>query len=477
MVSIIMLAANRASAQVDPVASSQTSSSKTRVIVTSDAEIDDQCSLVRFLLYANEWDIEAIVTSSPQYDWHGHKWAGDDWAERFLDAYEAVHPNLLKHDSHFRTADYLRQRTVTGNVKTEGEMTEISPGSQLIAKALLDETDDRPVWVQAWGGTNTIARALKTIEEEHPDRMADVGKKLRLFLIWEQDSTYQDYIRKHWGKYNIPTIISDQFIAIFYYWKKYLPKHEQSYLVESWVRPNILENHGSLCALYQAHTKGDQGFDEGDFRSEGDSPAFLHTIPTGLRSTESPGWGGWGGRYTNVRENTWLDPVTEPGYQYPEGRWYGDTAWGRVRLKSDIPNDQELTKYLKPIWRWTEAMQNDFAARADWCVESFENANHPPVVVLTGSLDRQVQLNTLVALDANGTTDPDSDDLNYRWWQYQEAGTFNGTIMLENATTPNASFVTPSDAKHGDTIHVVCEVTDNGTPALTRYQRVVVEIE
>lgn len=48
-----------------------------RIIVTSDGEIDDQCSLVRFLLYSNEWDIEAIITSSSQYHWHGHKWEGD----------------------------------------------------------------------------------------------------------------------------------------------------------------------------------------------------------------------------------------------------------------------------------------------------------------------------------------------------------------------------------------------------------------
>jgi hypothetical protein len=40
--------------------------SRLRVIVTTDGEIDDECSLVRFLLYANEWDVEAIVTSSSQ---------------------------------------------------------------------------------------------------------------------------------------------------------------------------------------------------------------------------------------------------------------------------------------------------------------------------------------------------------------------------------------------------------------------------
>ena len=81
----------------------------------------------------------------------------------------------------------------------EGEMDEVTAGSQHIAKVLLDETDDRPIWLQAWGGPNTIARALKTIEEQHPQRMAEVAKKIRFFFIWELDSTYQAYIRPHWG--------------------------------------------------------------------------------------------------------------------------------------------------------------------------------------------------------------------------------------------------------------------------------------
>ena len=180
----------------------------------------------------------------------------------------------------------------------------------------------------------------------------------------------------------IQTIISDQFIALFYHWKKYIPADQQAYLVGSWMKANILENHGPLCSLYKAHTKGDKGFNEGDFRSEGDSPAFLYNIPNGLRSDESPDWGGWGGRFVKVRENTWLDPVPEPGYQYPAGRWFTNSAWGRQRLKKEIPNDAALIAYLKPQWRWIGAIQNDFAARADWCVKPYEEANHPPVVKL-----------------------------------------------------------------------------------------------
>ena len=71
--------------------------SKPRIIVTSDGEIDDMCSMVRFLLYTNEWDVEGIITSSSQYHSHGHNWAGDDWLNPYLDAYEKVYPNLIKH--------------------------------------------------------------------------------------------------------------------------------------------------------------------------------------------------------------------------------------------------------------------------------------------------------------------------------------------------------------------------------------------
>ena len=444
---------------------------KPRVIVTSDGEIDDQCSMIRFLLYTNEWDVEAIVTSSSQYHWHGHNWAGDDWIDPDLDAYAKVYPNLVKHDNRYPTPEYLRSHTFLGNVETEGEMDSITDGSQHIVKVLLDESDDRPIWLQAWGGTNTIARALKTIEEEHPEKMAEVANKMRFFFIWEQDTTYQAYIRPHWGKYNIPTIISDQFEAIAYRWEQVQPEEMQKYFVGAWMMENILENHGPLCSLYKA-------LENGDFRSEGDSPAFLHTIVTGLRNMESPDWGGWGGRYVLVRENTWLDPVPVTGYEYPAGRWYSSNAWGRSSLREGMTTTEEQRReYFKPIWRWTDALQNDFASRADWCVQSYEEANHPPVVMLGHVADMKVPPGAKVKLSAQGTSDPDGDELEYRWWQYQVVGSYDGTIEIRDAGKQNALFTIPGDAEKGKTFHIICEVKDTGTPQLTRYQRVVVEIE
>jgi hypothetical protein len=191
---------------------------------------------------------------------------------------------------------------------------------------------------------------------------------------------------------------------------------------------------------------------------------------------ESPGWGGWGGRFVRVRDNTWLDPVAEPGYRYPEGRWYTNSAWGRQRLKKEIPNDDALTAYLEPQWRWIAAQQNDFAARADWCVKPFADANHPPVVALAHAADLRARPAEAVQLSAQGTTDPDGHELTYRWWHDRAAGTCSATLEIPRANDPVATFQVPATAAPGETLHLICEVTDRGAPRLTRYQRVIVTV-
>jgi hypothetical protein len=289
-------------------------------------------------------------------------------------------------------------------------------------------------------------------------------------------------IRPHWGKYGILTIISDQFWAIAYQWKQILPPQTQEYFDATWMKQHILQDHGALASRYQAHVPGSHGlagdtdFAVGDFRSEGDSPAFLHVIDTGLRNQEHPDWGGWGGRYVRVRDNTWLDPVPEPGYRYPEGRWYTSSAWGRSAMRAGNKDRALVAEYFTPLSRWAPAFQNDFAARADWSVKSYAEANHPPIVGLAHAQDLKARTGETVRLSARGSSDPDGDELVYRWWHYQEAGSYDGTDEIRGAGQPEASIVVPVDAANGATIHIIAEITDTGSPTLTRYQRVVVSV-
>ena len=83
-----------------------------------------------------------------------------------------------------------------------------------------------------------------------------------------------------------------------------------------------------------------------------------------------------------------------------------------------------------------------------------------------------------VTLDASESSDPDQNDLTYRWWVYPEAGTGAGTgleqIDLEDAFGPTTK-VTLSAGKSGESVHLILEVRDDGKPPLTSYRRVILE--
>jgi len=177
-----------------------------------------------------------------------------------------------------------------------------------------------------------------------------------------------------------------------------------------------------------------------------------------------------------VRDNTWLDPVPVAGYVYPEGRWYGNTGWGRNSLREGTTTTGEQRReYFKPLWRWTAAIQNDFAARADWCVKTYKEANHAPVAEVKGGLNRTVQPGETVKLAATAT-DPDGNKLSYKWWQYAEADSAAAIVTIANSDSPDkASFVAPNEP--GKQVHIILQVTDDGTPALTSYQRVIITIK
>src|SRR5262245_26760181 len=87
---------------VDAIAQLSTpATGRLRLIIETDAggDPDDEQSLVRFLLYVNEWDIEGIIANRAQAR-DGENWnterTGLGIVRRLLKAYEEVHPKLAR---------------------------------------------------------------------------------------------------------------------------------------------------------------------------------------------------------------------------------------------------------------------------------------------------------------------------------------------------------------------------------------------
>ena len=96
-----------------------------RTIITTDGEIDDQCSLVRYMLYANMFELEGLVSSSSRFHYltkEGEVFKGRDSNQKWIDAYAEVYDNLCQHAEGFPTPEYLTSINVEGNITEPGEM-------------------------------------------------------------------------------------------------------------------------------------------------------------------------------------------------------------------------------------------------------------------------------------------------------------------------------------------------------------------
>lgn len=446
---------------------------KLRVIVLTDIENepDDAMSLVRFLTYSNQWDVEGLIATTSV---HQKRELATWRIKEIVNAYGKVQPNLLKHEKGYPTAKYLLSVVKEGRpdygMHAVGEGMD-SEGSELIISSL-ERDDDRPVWVLVWGGPNCLAQALWKIKATRtPEEVDRLVAKLRVYTISDQDDS-GPWIRKNFpglfyivspgyhkfGGYHYGTwsgISGDKFHGRF-------AGADFTLVDNPWLDENI-RCKGPLGAQYPFMK----------YLMEGDTPTFLYLIDNGLGNTERPDWGSWGGRYEYYQPRTerwFIEPETRPIWTDAQDEVMGiDGSWH--------------TSNKATIWRWREAYQNDFAARMDWTVNDYKNANHPPVVKLSSPKEITAKVGDRVELSAEGSSDPDGNELSYSWFYYPEPGTFNiatarkgNPLKIENADQAKAWFIVPKTERKG-TMHIIVAVTDNGKPALTRYERVIVTVK
>ncbi|WYZ40768.1 hypothetical protein EsH8_IV_001109 [Colletotrichum jinshuiense] len=458
--------------------------SKPRVFILTDItnEPDDAESFCRYLTYSNQFRTEGVVAVTST--WLRNKVAPQNLHD-IVDAYEKVVDNLNAHahpDSPYPSARSMRGLIKSGppvyGMEAVGDDVPLSEGGELLLERLTAPDDD-PLWVLVWGGVNVLAQVLHKIRNQ-PDA-AKLREKLRVYTISDQDDC-GGWIRQQW-----PEIF---YICSIHGWNQYqvaawtgisapcsgdVGGPDGSKVTHEWVRENV--QIGPLGAAYP----------DFEFIIEGDTPTFLYLIQNGLGVPEEPSYGSWGGRYIPVN-------VSSKGLS---SRGHFADAIDTVTGVDGKPHRSNQAT----IWRWRNTFQDDFAARMQWTLTSdFSKVNHHPVVSVNGNLGQtpihvEADAGGVISFDASGSYDPDGDELSFKWYHYREPGslqTYHGLEVSDieiKALDENGSKIevqiAPAEKscivvrekialERGLPLHLILEVKDSGSPALTSYRRVII---
>ena len=422
-------------------------------IAPADVEPDDMESMVRLMAYADMFEIEALITSVGwNCDPYPAEWA--EYLQRVIEAYRKDVPKLMRRSGqqefmpledenkqqyigYWPSADYVKSRAVMGSIhggiKAIGADND-SPGSELLIR-LADEDDTRPIYVAAWGGANTLAQAIWRVKQTRSaEELKKFVRKFRIYTITDQDMQYsmrmnRSYSSHMWLRKEFADDL--QFVWDEGTWQEQCElgkRHWQQH------KDNI-QGRGALGGEYPTYKWG----------VEGDTPSFLYVMPNGLNNPEDPHQCGWAGYHERgmcadsltTAWTSWQEPVRSISVGYKQ-RFYPD----------------EL---------------NDFMARMQWAAEGKGNLN-PYVVIPNDTINITM---IPLTLDASKSFDPDGDNLQFSWWQQPEIG--KTKVKIEQADQPIATLRIPADAK-GDTIHIICEVHDDGPYHLPAYRRIIIKI-
>ena len=478
---------------------------KARIIVLTDIadwsrEPDDAQSLVRLLLYSNEYDIEGLIPSpsigTPITEDEGYITR----IREVVEAYGKVQKNLKNHaDGYPDVNDLLcKIKKGTNYVNMEKRAPHYSPelmerfrkegngrienvgeglsneGSKLICDCI-KSNDPRKLYISLWAGCGTLAQAIYDLEKElGHNKLADLLKNVEVYDIDGQDNCGAWIMSKypelkwcrtdtqHWGFSETPIKKPDMFGENCFVGNLETVSGE-------WVNKNI-QRVGPLGEIYPSAVHG----------LETDTPSFLRLIRNGLDDHEHQWYGGWGGRHSRIKSKNVPAVHYEYVYNYENQPFYmyrdeNDTWY-------DSFNDYTMiNSILAPLSRFREDYQNDMAARMQWSVaENYGDANHNPVAVVNGNsapdaIIIEAKAGDVIELDASKSYDPDGDDITYNWYCYKEPGTYNGNIEISDNKSSLVKITVPEDAIC-DELHIICEVCDNQTPFYMKgYKRIIIK--
>ena len=303
----------------------QARAEKPRVIISTDiggGDPDDHQSMVHYLVYADRFDTEGLISSPPK---------GGRVKDIYdcLDAYEKDFPNLKTWSPDYPSPQSLRNLARQGALESQTGAdpdSKISDGAKLIIERA-NVLDERPLYVIVWGSITDVAQAV------HAD--PGIKSKLRIYSIgsWntlngirERDYLYNNHPDLWW-------IENDTTFRGMYMGGEQGGDLENRTFPEKHIR-----QHGALGDLFM-HKKADIKM--------GDSPSVLYLLNGAPDQPEEPHWGGAFIRTEpNKRPTYWRDnPKTELMFNNKAGaktvsQWRKDYLrdWQRRMNRAKAPN-------------------------------------------------------------------------------------------------------------------------------------------
>jgi len=453
-------------------------SDKYRVVILTDQTHDDGNSLIRYLYYSHLFDTEAIIVTPQLPDYNYNDDGPWNKAQSIISAYRDEYPQLIKHQPELIEPGRLKEITqkgrgalpiiwLTNTGKFSGEIAgrfvesqwgpirfhdwigeglnpngepKDSEGSEFLQEVFA-RADNRPIFVECWGGPVTLVQALYRFRQRQgEEKFRNLLAKLHIFSIHLQDITFDYFLNlddlRETGCLNMDTV--------------------RSTFTDERVQPGwFLFDHGHfwkyITVMKQAEVNGNGRLsDLYDHGGEGDTPAFLYLVSAalGLHDPLEPTQGSWASRFV---------PMKEP---FP-GNYFSTCG----------VDAQELGQ-------WIPDAKNSFLNRLQWSVKEPGQVNREPVAAFGRDQSNKIvkiiaRPGKKITLDASASSDPDGDQLTFRWFHFKNAGSYSGNQEITPFGSAKLQFRVPGDLGTND-IHIILEVRDNGTPPLVSYKRVII---